>query len=242
MRFLLLAICLVGLCAGFGGEAYALKVSPFKAHLIPAGRDVTSVFRVENHLSEPVAVQMGVMTWDIEPDGREVNKAADDLFVVFPSQMILKPGERRAVRVQWLGEQDVEHERPFRFVAEQVPIALKQTPKGRSGLSFMVRFMAALYITPHKAKSDIQVKRIERLGNKMRVYLANQGTGHSLVREPELKIILANEKSLILKEEDLLPIAGENIHAGKVRYFDLPMPRGVREDILRGEIAYKKGF
>lgn len=83
--------------------AWALKISPFKAGLPMNDPSATQVFYVENNTDEPAAVQVSAETWAMDSAGVETNASAEQDFVIFPAQVVLKPHESRAVRVQYVG-------------------------------------------------------------------------------------------------------------------------------------------
>lgn len=222
---LALAVMAAVLMAG-APPARALKIMPFKASMTPRATGAGQVFMIENNSAEPAAVQVSVMTWSIAPDGTETNRDAEDSFSVFPAQLVLSPHESRAVRVQWLDPQTPQVEQAYRVVAEQIPIRLKDTPPAASAVRFMLRFRAALYITPEKAAGDVTVESVSAApdGQSLRVTLANRGTAHTILRNPSLQFDLADGTPVTLSGAPLSVINGENIHARAMRYFDISDP------------------
>jgi fimbrial chaperone protein len=73
------------------------------ATIDPASSSPTVNFDVINTTDAPVAVQMRATTRRIDRDGTEFNEDAADRLQVFPTQLILRPGQRQAVRVRWIG-------------------------------------------------------------------------------------------------------------------------------------------
>jgi len=241
MRILLSAfiILLIG-AAPF--SAYALKLTPFKTVLVP-GRDGDSqVFRIENNSNAPAAVQVSVLSWIITPEGEEKNAEAEDDFVIFPAQLILKAHESRAVRVQWLGDPAPAREMPYRIVAEQIPITLRNTPPAETGLMFMIKFMGALYVGPANPKPDIDVQVEKSSGNRMRVILNNKGSGHALLEHPELTLSGGDGSTIVLNENALKAMAGINLHPGNTRHFDIPIPPDLHFPVSHAHLQYQYGF
>lgn len=234
---LVLLLCL------FATPAFALKVSPFKAALPPDGSGGGQVFRVDNNSAEPAAVQVSVLTWDIAPDGSETNADAEPEFSIFPAQMVLKPFESRAVRVQWLGRGPLASEKAYRLMVEQLPVHLQGTPDAGSAVRFMLRFKAALYISPPAAKSDVAVSAVAPAPDgRLRVTLANKGTAHALLRNPVLKLTLQDGKTAAITGDPLKPLEGENIHAGRTRYFDLALPGHPAQTVAAAHLDFEPAF
>lgn len=225
----------------FANPAEALKISPFKVAL--DGTADSQVFRVENNTAEPAAVQVSVLTWEIAPDGQEVNSDAEDDFVVFPAQLVLPPHESRAVRVQFLGAREGRAEKSYRLLAEQLPVHLKETPGAGSAVRFMLRFKAALYIRPGKTVSDVKVKSAENMPDgTLRLTLLNAGTGHTLLRKPVLGLTLADGQKISVTGEALKTLDGENIHAGGERWFDISLPPVAAGRVAAAEFDFEPSF
>lgn len=221
-------------------EAAALKISPFKASITPSTDKATQVFRIENNSNESAAIQVSVQTWAIAPNGEEINNDAEDDFSVFPAQMVLKPHESRAVRVQYLGEMP-DAEKAYRVLAEQIPINLQDTQNAGSGVKFLLRFKAGLYVTPIGAKSHVVVSGVEKQENLVRITLNNKGTLHTLLREPVLRLETDAGETVTLDKDQIKPMDSANMHAGIARSFDIEVPSGLTS-VRSAKLEYEPGF
>jgi len=230
----ILALLLAVLAAA--SPAAALKITPFKVSVMPGAQGTTQIFRIENNSAAPAAIQVSTLTWDIAPDGAEINRDAEDEFIVFPAQLVLAPYESKSVRVQWLGDTTLESERAFRVLAEQIPVSLQNTPQSGVAVRFLLRFKAAFYVTPPHARSDIQLQDIALLPDRLRVTLVNKGTRHSHLDKIALHLHTKDGKTVILTGAALAAMTGENIHARALRVFDLPRPAGLTADIVSARI------
>lgn len=240
LSFLFLSILII---VSGAPAAYALKITPFKTSLAADEDNATQIFRIENNSAEPAAVQISVLTWEIQPDGTELNRDAEDDFVVFPAQLVLKAHESKAVRIQWLGGKEIKAERPYRVLAEQIPMNLQEMPKSGSGMRFLLRFLAGLYVAPSQGvNSDIIVRGVTVLESALHVELFNQGTGHSLMKAPILHLTLENGQTVSLSQENIKPLAGENMHAGIGRHFTLPLPPDLTAPVKSARLDFEKGF
>ena len=221
--------------------AAALKISPFKGMIIPGATPQTQLFRLENNSAEEAAVQVSVLTWDIAPDGSEINHDAENDFSVFPAQLILKPHENRGVRVQWLGTGKPPLEKSYRVLAEQVPVQLKDALTNSTAVRFMLRFKAALYIAPETPVNDISVESIQSAPNgQAMATIVNKGTVHTLINKPTLHLMLANGHETVLSGAALKAMDGENIHAGAKRIFPVVMP--ATEQVTTSHLDFTPGF
>src|ERR1044072_6580605 len=73
--------------------AHAFKLVPIRVEFEPTGRGVNQTFRLENESSNSVPVQLSMLTRQMDLDGNETNAPAEDDFLVYPPQILLKPNQ-----------------------------------------------------------------------------------------------------------------------------------------------------
>lgn len=117
--------------------AGAFTLVPMEMEFSVAGRGATRVFRVENAGPEPAAVEISAHRRRADAEGADLLEEADDDFAIFPRQIVLRPGQVQAVRVQWLGRESPERELAYRLIAEQLPLdpatGTRTSGAGRTG-------------------------------------------------------------------------------------------------------------
>lgn len=230
-RFLAAALVLVGISVAI--EANALKFVPFVQEFTPRGPGAKRVFRVENDGPAEVAVQITMAHRQMALDGSETLSDAEDDFIVFPPQLVLKPGESRAVRVQWIGDPAPKTELPYRIIAEQLPVDFSGSTAAGSVVRLLIRYEGSIYIVPPGAASDVAVvsasaERAADGSQKLVVTVENKGTAHALLRELSLKVAsTADSTTTTVPPERLDGFRGENVLAGHQRRFVVPWPDGV---------------
>lgn len=217
--------------------------APIMATLDPSGQGATASFTVTNADANKLPVQITIVPREPDLDGKESYKespAVEDMFRIFPSQMVLDPKGTRTVRVTFIGDPKIQSELAFRIIAEELPVDLddpnrKYTkPVGKITLS--TRYVGSLYVTPKGAKPDIKIdaKKSETAAASLILNITNAGTGHQVYRKPTVKIKnLGSGKEIILPENELKPLMSQNILAGRSRRYILPWPKGLPSD---GEI------
>lgn len=94
----------------------------------------------------------------VDEDGKESLIQAEDDFLIFPPQLILKAGKTQAIRVKYIGEPTIEQSAPYRISIKQIPIDLSGS--GKSGVGMVVNFHTLAHVTPLGAKTDLQVTKI----------------------------------------------------------------------------------
>ena len=217
---------------------------PIKMEFEPAGRGASQAFRLENDSSNTVPVQLSMLTRQMDLDGKETNTPAEDDFLVYPPQVLLKPNEVQTVRVKWLGTPKPEKELAYRILAEQLPVNLEKEKPGESRINVLVRYLGSVYIVPKGAKAEVVLESTAPqtdAAGKRRIELIfhNRGKAHSMLNDLRLKI-QAGGKTVELGPEALPNVAGENVLAGQKRRFLLPWPEGLPEGPVQVTFDFTK--
>ncbi len=240
-RFALYCIlCVALLCTG---TLHAIKFRPMNGYLAPSGKKATTSFSVINQSNKDhAAVQITIADRIIDEYGKETAVENTTDFMVYPSQIILKPGETQTVRVSWTGRPDIEQEQAYRIIAEQLPIDLQERESdGKGAIKIMMRFVAGLYVTPKNARPEIELLSVEGDDEKrLHLVFSNKGSRHEYLRNLSLKLTsynddgsLDSDNSVSLSAEELPKVAGENMLSGLTRQFTIPWP----EKLPQGEIS-----
>lgn len=130
-----LFICLVFLFISF--SAWSFRVTPITAEFGIEGRERTKTFVVENPTKKDVAIQIQAFTRANNKFNKETRKRTKH-FNFYPAQLSLKPGQRRSVRVTWLGngqEGILGIELAYRLVFKQLPVNLDKKAAEKAGVS-----------------------------------------------------------------------------------------------------------
>lgn len=214
--------------------AYGFSFTPISRDFAPSGDGATQTFRVDNPGNTTIAVKISMVTRTMNEDGTETNTDASDQFIVFPSRLVVRPGQSQAVRVQWKGPADIKSERAFRIIADQVPVDFENAQQQDTGsIRIMFRYLGAVYIVPPGAAPDIEVASCKPAKDKkgasgLDLVLDNKGTAHTILTKPKLTLTYPDAKGaqheLTLSDDQLSTVAGENILAGATRQFFVPLP------------------
>ncbi len=222
-------------------SAHAFSFEPITQDYTPSGPGANHVFRVANTSASRIAVRISVRPRSIEPDGTEILGKEADEFVVFPRQILLDPGERRGIRVSWNGPASLEVERPFRVIAEQVPVAMgRDEPTQGGGIRLTYRYEGSIYVVPFGAESAVRVATVERVAGGLLVGIENTGTRRAILSSARLFVSGAggSQSTIELGPAELPGLTGENMLAGARRLFIVPAPAGLPDGPLTGRIVF----
>lgn len=210
----------MGILLLLAAPAAAFNFTPIDATLRPAGSGATQTFSVENPSPGPVAVEITMHSREMTPEGDDVLAPAGDLFTVYPSQLILPPGGRQSVRVQWNGPAELDGERAFRLIAEELPIDLGDDEDEGAGLDLLVRYVASVYVQPQGAEARISIDA-ETDDDGVVLVIRNQGTMRAVLRDEDYAIYADGER-VELDEAQIEALSAVNVLAGHTRRLAIP--------------------
>lgn len=207
---LLLLVPLFFLCA--------FKFNPMSQSLELDAGSKSVQFIAENETDQVMPIEFTVKERVMDKDGKETFPIAQNV-TIFPPMVTIPPKEKRTIRVNWNGPSDIKSELAFRVIAEQLPLDVSAKPKA-SGIQMLMRYMAAFYVTPKNVEAKISSSIVSSETGKTVLSIKNSGTKHQLIVKPTL-VINHDGKKTTLKNDDLKPLAGENVLAGIERHFTL---------------------
>ena len=239
---LLMACCLSGL---FAPKVSAYTFSPQIVTLSPAGSGASRVYRLENGGERPVAVEISINPYRKNPDGQpvDVNEDVSGDFLIYPSQIVLMPRDKRLVQITWIGPPDLSEERAYHVNAREVPIPIEDgkdedPPKGASiEITILTNYQGILYVTPGKAEPRVVVDSVavdEKDGARsLVVTCVNRGGRHVSMEAYRLAITPRDPSGKPIPGQTVVLGRGDykflatNVLAGGTRRFVIPWPAGL---------------
>jgi fimbrial chaperone protein len=219
----------------------ALRFSPMYVELSPTGRQATQDFRVINDTASRMAIQVTIAKRFMNLDGQERLVEEEDDFLVYPPQMIIRPGQTQIVRLQWLGQIAPKKELTYRIIAEQLPINL--TAKQTKGVNIVLRYIGSIYVVPKGAKSQVVIDKVAPLKKSKGKYLAitfkNKGNRHTRLDKLQLKLIDTNRHTVTLAGKQLPGIDGQLVFAKQKRRFLLAWPKKLKGHRIRASFFFE---
>lgn len=219
-------------------QAHAFRLTPMVVDFAPQGKGTTQTVTLENPGNSRIAVQLEIMKRAIDVNGKENRSEPSSDFVLYPEQLVLEAGQKRNVRITWVGEAEPKVELPFRLVASQLPVALER-PTNRAdvkvNLKFVLQYVASLYVVPPEAKSRIVVTSASVKDGKAEVMLENEGNTRRLLEGARIRLTSGAE-TYEVPEEEMKEVRAQNILAGGSRRFRLSVPKQFKD--IRAEIRF----
>lgn len=214
---------------------FSFNFSPMTQTISLDNNQTSTQYLIENNSKNTIPVTVKVVGRIQKEDGKE-DLPQTKLIQVFPPQLIIPPGEKKTIRVNWLGSKEIKSEEAFRIIAEQVPLDIdKKNAKNSGGIKMLLRYMNALYVTPKDAKSNLSIKAYGQK-NKLRVYIQNTGNSHQYLKNVRIKFI-DKKKEYSIPAKELSKLDGQNILARTIRYFEFSKLNSLPKN-LKGIIEF----
>lgn len=179
------------------------------------GQQKSAQFQISNDSSEKIAIELTVKGRSLGEDGKEVHPDTTEM-AIFPPQMIVPPKEKRTVRVTYNGDKNIMSEKAYRVIAEQLPLKVDEKTKKQSGIQMLMKYMAALYVTPEGATPSVQIVSYQFKKDTIELVVKNSGNKHQILLDPVVSFE-ADGKKFALEGKDLEGFAGENVLAESQR-------------------------
>ena len=246
------AILVVGLFASHA-MAGTFSMDPWIVYLEPAGQKTSTVLTLRysgpapgsaplpgDAVSEPIPVEISVVRREIDVDGKAAYPPGDPLtdFVIYPSQIILYPGDVTKVQLQWTGEKIPDKELTFGLIADQVAVDSERKSPGKkamAGVSILTRYEGIVVLRPAKFKPQVEVDtnytRKDSTGNLLVVMLNNKGTGMQSLKKITLTVAPLDaagkpdmNKRITFDPNLPAKVIGNSLFAGFKRRIETPWP------------------
>ncbi len=248
--------CLLALGLGviFSTQTFAYQVILQDNKFTPSGQGSQKKMIVVNNQTEPVALEIVPVKRLIDEKGLETVEAIpEDWFLVYPSQLVLNPGEEEIVRLVWNNKVKVVDEIPFRFVVREIKIKDPAEEERRqkfdgyaAKIDILTQYSQSAYVTVPGALPRVLLKEPEIYqtpqGKQVRVVFENTGKSKKVMPDLNLKIIpVTNDGSEDTSQKPLefLRIATVNLFANHKRTFELPLPADFTASKVRVEYTFK---
>ncbi|GMM92419.1 molecular chaperone [Qipengyuania sp. MTN3-11] len=142
--------------------ADAMRVSPMVAELSTTGVGSAARIEVGNIGSAPLPFETRITELSVGPDGEFVETPADDNFLIFPPQGVVPVNGRQVVRVQWVGEGQIDTSKAYYLWVRQLPVSTNvegPAEEGTASVSVQVLYTmkALIVVAPEGARPDVQV-------------------------------------------------------------------------------------
>jgi fimbrial chaperone protein len=204
------------------------------------------VTNVGNNL---LAVEVSVVPREIDSEGNDVLGEPSSDFEVYPSQILINPGEDANVSLVWKGVTVPSRELAYRVVSKEIPFhSASEFKSGPVQLLVGRRFLHAAYVTPPRVSANLRLQSLAVSANaelaEMVIVLENSGSAHQIVSG---FTIVATHR--VDERGNAYPLARPveirdpkfsakvNLLAGGIRRIVIPWPTNLPKQPLKGTLT-----
>jgi fimbrial chaperone protein len=224
--------------------AAAFTMEPMSALLAPSGAKSIATFRVTNDGSARVAIRFSAYTRAVSPEGKETNTPAPELFVLYPSRILVEPGATAVMKMQWKGPSSVGAERCFRLMAEEVP--LDSGGEKTSGIKMLFRYVASIYVGEEGLKPELAATARSGLDEGGRpglfVEIENRGGRHVIANDLGLELADGKGGTIEVKGDELGELDGANFLPGFPRSIFIPREGLPTDAVYAARTSYQSEY
>ena len=224
---------------------HAYTFSPSVATITSSGRSTSCLFSISNPDDKiiPIDITIYELTKDIDGEPVEGKEIIDD-FIVYPSQFLLKPKERRSIQVRWVGDASMPYGRAFTILCREVPLPKVDRVKPNkaemsASINILMNYAGRIYVVPQGAKPAIIIDSVETRRNEadrleLVITCKNQGTRDGKLLNAKFIVSPADSRkedtrkntSVVLTLKDI-PGLASSILANSTRRFIIPWPKNL---------------
>ena len=157
--------------------AHAFRVLPMVYDLAVSGPEATKTIRVDNSDSSRLPVEVFAQKRIIHEDGSETREDAEDDFLIFPPQFSVEAGKSQAIRIQYIGAQDIKQSVGYVITVAQLPVNFKAEEE--AGVKFAFEFGTSVNVIPKGAKSDVKILSVKAKANTAEIVARNNGEAYT---------------------------------------------------------------
>lgn len=203
-------------------QAEAFQFNPMYAS-IDSSKNIGVAYTLSNDQDEPVPVQLTALVREITMDGTEIFSKESDDISIYPPQVILPPKGKRTIRVSFVGNKDIGHEKSYRIFAEEPEFTSQKSEVGKPPIKFKMNYLSNLYVRTSNMKSNVRVKSLTVKDENLEFLIENTGDRHHHLNN--LSIIFSNKNktaslSVLIKNINS-DFDGANILAKSERIFKI---------------------
>lgn len=137
----------------------AMRVSPMVAEISSRGAGSSARIEVQNLAAKALPYETRITRISFDENGKLVETPADEDFLVFPPQGVVPVRGRQVIRVQWVGDPDIDVSRAYYVGIRQLPVELEEGAGGDLAAQVQVVYHMKSLVTvaPPGATADVSV-------------------------------------------------------------------------------------
>ncbi len=205
----------------------------------------------------PMAIELQIKHREVDIDGAVVRYNDDgsaDNFVVYPSQIVLLPGETQRVQIKWVADSMPVKETAYGLIADQAPVKLGDEEKARTKaegrLNVLTRYEGVIVVLPPNIRpqtvADSATYSVDSTGKaRLILTILNKGTARQKLTGMKVRLTPVDNNGEMLTKRSVAysPVLSnqqtkQSLFPGYHRRFDLPWPSGMSVGKVRAIVEF----
>ena len=176
--------------------AEAHRVEPMRYELSPSGSGAQTTLTVTNTRTFPITIETTVSLIAIDENGEETLTPAEDSFLVFPPQAVIEAGKAQALRVRYLGSDQLDTSKSYRINVNQLPVDMSEDED--NGVAITVNFGTLANVVPANSRSELSVEEVSLTPDgRWKMLVANTGTRFARMSDVDLTVSAGGQSKSI---------------------------------------------
>jgi fimbrial chaperone protein len=196
------------------GWTTTFNVTPLQVFL--SAKSPSALVEIRNTGTASTRFQLSVLAWDQSPARHMVLTPTEDI-ILFPSLLVLAPGETRKVRVGTASPL-TQMEQSYRIMVEELPSEETQHSPG-GYVHVLSRITLPLFLQPPKRVPGAEIQTVTIQNGRAYFAISNTGNVHFSVLRLQLKGVDAAGEIILNR-----PLEGWYVLAGGVAQYDVELP------------------
>jgi fimbrial chaperone protein len=205
--------------------AWGFNVSPISAE-IDVTKQRSHLLTVTSQDKEAVPIKIKAVSWRLTSEGQDIREDTSDI-ILFPGQFVLRPDERRVVRVAARTKTKPDIEQTYRILIQQVPVELKAREGTASGVRLLTSYATAFYVSPKNPRSEVHLTAVDRASSGLVFKLVNNGNAHTHLYQLILTFSQDGHTVSFDKDKHMPHFYNENLLARSERDFAWKWPADI---------------
>jgi fimbrial chaperone protein len=225
------------------------SMTPLVTILDPSANSTSAEVVIKSEKGDariPLAIELKVKGREVSLDGSTVlyndDKSASN-FLVYPSQIVLMPGENHRVQIKWVGDAIPKKEISYGLIAEQAPVKLGDEDKPRTRaegrLIILGRYEGIILVQCKGCKPNVAVDSAGPMPDStgktwLSVLLNNTGSARQVLAGIQLQVTPVDKNGKIVINQAVVyrPVipdvqTRQKLYAGFRRRLVMPWPENV---------------
>lgn len=242
----------------FIGVNFTTSTFAYKAFLddntiVPLTSGSQRRLTIKNDENKTIAIEISMLTREISEYGQETNKPVPkEWFNVYPTQLIVEPGDEETIRISWTNAVKLDREKAFRINMTQIKIN-----EGSDGpevandsiakVDFLTNYLDALYVKPKGTSPKLflnEPKVVTKGGVRLlRLKFENQGTARLWMPDLSLKIQALRSDGAVDNSQSAIEmpnVAFLTLLPFQNQIVDVPIPNTSKSAKYAVSYTYKK--